>query len=763
MDYESLLGRQKTTPKQSSGGLKGIISSITQPFTETASNVAKTIAGVGATSGLKSNTESMLKLNKERSSYLKSLSDADFDKPEVKAKLQDYTDRVNALSGKGQEISKSQAVQEFQAIDPVKAAANAADVALTIGSLGAGALAKTGAKVGTKALLGQAIKTGLKEGAIYGGAYGALNPLKEKGTAATGEDVLGNTLSSAVTGGLMGGAVGGGINLIGKGTNLVSKMTNRNKIPLTTDAERLALAQEAKSGIANLGKKAKASGTSLLSADLNVTPKESVKFNLRNTADDLYKNYGMTVKEAADYTPIVTGGEGITTEAFNTALENTKNVSFKNFASNLRKQLDDPEFVATHDLTAAQIKNFKSTIQKYDDRINPASTKALTSGKTYNINASTNAKDAFDVVKDLERKGYSNINSPSQSKAAIADLQLKMADDIKSSIYNSSEGKAAFGEIKKYAADTLDNIAQQSGNAKLAKVADSIRNAATYEEYRKISAPFVNAQQLVDASLSKNASDVGIGITGTLMKGAKKTLGPTAGRVLSTTGNIISEAVRTPQRATLLSSMLNKAQGDGVLGTAVRQTVGRQAATQPTEQEITQSSITPTTETPTETSTDVSNIFGNKQVIQALLMQDIQKTGGKNTSSIIALYNAFKPSEPTSAESGIKQVSALVSNLKGLYDKAGGGSTGGPIGVIGGELSSFAGNIGLNDATKVYNDERKGAVTVLAKNLFSQSGSLSDTDIARAEGLLPSISDPKDVAAQKWDSIDKLLIAKRGY
>lgn len=190
---------------------------------------------------LEKNTEKLNALTKEQSAYLATLSDADFDRPEVKEKLAEYTRRSKEITSAGQEITESKDWKEAQDVDALKTAAAAGETFLNAASLGIVGVVKGAAKSGVKqvakkfgkevledtgeALVRQTARNtaartaggaarrigeGAFEGAALGAAMGGLHEYSREGENAD----AGQAFQNALLGFGLGGAIGGAVPLL---------------------------------------------------------------------------------------------------------------------------------------------------------------------------------------------------------------------------------------------------------------------------------------------------------------------------------------------------------------------------------------------------------------------------------------------------------------------------------------------------------------------------------------------------------------------
>lgn len=527
----------------------------------------------------------------------------------------------------------------------------------------------------TKIGLGAKIVQGAKIGATAGAGSALAND----------QNVVKGALEGAATGGATAG--------------LLSKIT-KGKAASSGNEDMVQAAKQANgvnSPVASLGSKAQKYGTDLLANKLNVSARDAQKFAGPQTVQRLQAEHGLTVQQAAKLHPVITGGEGVSTTVHNAALEKMGNVNFKDFATNMKAHVNDPEYQAANlpdGASSAQAKNLKAVIDKYHAGLNPASDKVLTRGSTEGakIDSGTNAKSAMDMAKNLEKQGYSNQASSSPTKQALSDLQLKMADTIKNHIYNAPGGQDALEAAKAETAAHLDALAQQSGNSKLSKVADAFRAANTHEEFRNVSSPFVNAKALVDKTDLNNFANKGRdsgngGLFATVKKGASKIASPIAGKVLSKVGDKltsspIEQIVSGHPNTDILAKLTSNPQAMTLLRNAGITGAAGAAANPPAKspspqagQEVGASSndSNDTLGFATAPSTDAlgkngsaagstGSSFSEQDLIASI------NSDPKNASTYIALFNALKPSASSSTTGKVtaQQKGLASTGLSGL-------------------------------------------------------------------------------------------------
>ena len=155
--------------------------------------------------------------------------------------------------------------------------------------------------------------------------------------------------------------------------------------------------------------------------------------------------------------------------------------------------------------------------------------------------------------------------------------------------------------------------------------------------------------------------------------------------------------------------------------------------------------------------------FFTEQEILAAIQQDILQTGGENfdqLQDLLEIAGEFGGGQ-AEADPEIASLSNSVDLLLDNFEQAGGGQ--GAAGIASSLLGRTPGirSAGLAPEAQVFEDKRKALIAPLARKISGEVGVLTDRDISRAEGLLPRLTDPPQVAQQKIDEL-KFLIQQAG-
>lgn len=89
-----------------------------------------------------------------------------------------------------------------------------------------------------------------------------------------------------------------------------------------------------------------------------------------------------------------------------------------------------------------------------------------------------------------------------------------------------------------------------------------------------------------------------------------------------------------------------------------------------------------------------------------------------------------------------------VQRLEQLLGQTGGQDNGVLARIMGG-AQGIAGGAGLDDNARIYNDVAGSLVTPLARAISGETGTLSDQDIKRAQGMIPQLTDSNRVRQEK--------------
>lgn len=153
---------------------------------------------------------------------------------------------------------------------------------------------------------------------------------------------------------------------------------------------------------------------------------------------------------------------------------------------------------------------------------------------------------------------------------------------------------------------------------------------------------------------------------------------------------------------------------------------------------------------------DGSNAF-SPEALQAMAINDIHQTGGKNIDKIATLAGLFGPNGKTSASSGTtaqknqqlasNNALSVLDNVEKQFSDAGGGQ-----GFGLGHLAEFGTKFNVNPNLKAYGTQLTDAATALAKAITGSARPAASV-IAQYRNSLPQASDSPAVAAKKLQNL----------
>lgn len=202
--------QQSTSPL---GGIMGFLKNAGQSLGSTYTHLGQGLANVAneVTGGAQAERDQQQQSQQNDVNTIKSLGQKlkTTTNPQDQQRIRDAISKISNIGNQQANDIQTHQNQIIEQNNPIKGAADVASVGLDV--LGAGA----GSNI-LKGGLRQAIGQGVKQGAVFGGAQGALEPVKQKGATATAEDIGGNAATGAGMGALTGGVVGAASGLISK-------------------------------------------------------------------------------------------------------------------------------------------------------------------------------------------------------------------------------------------------------------------------------------------------------------------------------------------------------------------------------------------------------------------------------------------------------------------------------------------------------------------------------------------------------------------
>lgn len=207
--------------------VKGVVDSATGSY----NGINDVLSGQDAANNTDRLAEKEKSILQASNAFQAKLKQSDYDKPEIKAKLQDFNKQLDALKDPAKH--EQDILSKSQNVNAKKTAADTAETFLNVATLGTGtagkALAKEGAKQvgeavierGAKNVITKGGKTltkkgitdvvergvkGASEGAAFGAGTGAIDSIGNGSTDP--QDILGGAAQGALGGALFGGVVG---------------------------------------------------------------------------------------------------------------------------------------------------------------------------------------------------------------------------------------------------------------------------------------------------------------------------------------------------------------------------------------------------------------------------------------------------------------------------------------------------------------------------------------------------------------------------
>lgn len=192
--------------------VKGAALDVKNSAVDTWQGLGDVARGELASNEMEKKTEQRLANSKEWNSYMQTLNEGDWNKPEVQAKLKEFSEKNKTFDTSQQSVEDMATAQK---VDAKKTAFAAGDTALNIATLGIGTAAlapgKAALRQGVKVALKQAVKTGgteaLEQIIKQGGEIAAKQALKEAAESG-GKSVIKKLLTTGAKDALIGAGYG---------------------------------------------------------------------------------------------------------------------------------------------------------------------------------------------------------------------------------------------------------------------------------------------------------------------------------------------------------------------------------------------------------------------------------------------------------------------------------------------------------------------------------------------------------------------------
>jgi len=673
----------------------------------------------------------------------------------------------------------------IQQNDPTRGVADVASLGLDV--LGAG----TGASVLARGV-GGIVRQAAKQGAIYGGAQSALDPIKEKGSQVTGEDIGGSAATGALGGALLGGVTGAGGQLLSKAVNKFSKGGVDETI--------------SKPGIlSRLGKKIENTGDNLMGTQADLTRAEGRKIGAvpSEVLGSINKRTGVSnLDTATRVADNITGSNGAYSELVKNAVGNTTGVDIADLRKVAGKLLTNEAPL----INASQRKNILEQVKN-----SYASSSGGDAGSLSTLSNPLDALSASQNFRTMAREIKSAAN-PSATDTQLAKVYDKLGKSIEEKLYKApgvEEGLKLAApdrarELRELAKNTVDK-AESGAYIKLAKELEDPNLSVA--KLRSLQSDFVKINKIGEATAraqSGAAKQLGDSMTGVgklvqrptnLLAVPLDAASPGIGGVLSKLGRRMqpdtlekiagrdkgrplvdaesASAFGEQPKQGILNKFVNSPTVNAVAPAAQNTIIGRGVNQTPQEDVQTQQAQMidqPIEEGQPYDMTSLSSagpgqgtdIFSEDN-IRSLILQDLQGNQGKNVDKLVKLYETFggggKPgkSNATTQKALTQSANGLntLDQLESLYKEAGGGSN-----ILQGSVQGITAGLGADKNANIYNSQRSAAIASLAK-AFGDSGTLSDGDIKRYDEMLPKLTDTPEQAQGKFGVIRQRLGASQ--
>lgn len=442
---------------------------------------------------------------------------------------------------------------------------------------------------------------------------------------------------------------------------------------------------------------------------------------------------------------------------------------------------DITKTLARHGLQGADAEKIAKTIQPLQEAYDSMALNAGISVPKSQIQAKlaeklapflkSGASDDKAMAQQLKDEVSGLLKANKGSKINLADLttQRRRYDDLTKTFKND-----AFGETKNRSVGTiLREVVQDAANGSGLKDQAGRSLKETGRELQRLIAVRDIAEK--QANLGRGSLPLGItsllgggigtgvggpggGLAGALLGAAatKAVNSPTLIGAASKTATAAAKGLSNPLVGKAGQAIAAQATGHAV-GNPALQAMGLSAAPQTPPQPPQGSALeqavlgaTPTDPNAPAASPQSGNVF-TPEVLQALALNDIQKTGGKNLNSIATLDKLFgsgsaKAPKPLSAEaskqvanakSGLRAIDQLSSALKANPDLSNKNAVAGLLGNIGQGAAGTQGfEAAKNEIIDVISRSRSGAA-------------LTASEIANYKRALPRFGDSPDIARQK--------------
>lgn len=678
-------------PQQQGGGLVGFLQGVGKSIGSDFERVGKGTANVinEFTGGAQRERDLNTQRNQQDIQLIKSYGQKirSAKNPQEKQRYRNaLSNLMNTSQQQDTDFQKRQQ-QIVEENDPLKGAAATLGIGLDV--LGGGA----GGSILKGGLL-KAIGRSAGQGALFGGAQGALQPVKEKGGQASLEDIIGNATSGAGIGAITGGVTGAGAGVASK---LLNRLTGNKGVQAV---ERAVEGQPSR--VQKLGQRLTEGGSGLKAeptvGGINKLEKQA-QFMKKYTGTPRQQRIAME-KDMGD----------LSNQVDEILSKNKVPIKGTEVRTQVQQAIDDPLKYADVDLSS------KGVQRALDSHLNKfAGTKTAKELNDY-------IKQLNPIAKKAQEKIARGVNITDKEAAALT--AKRAGDEVLSAIPEIKPLKQNMAQIF----ETTPQVAKAAEKGIGLPMASGIGTKAPVQAAKY-------AQSKVGALLQ-----------GKLPRGKVDQKALAAAFTPDVTGKLTQP------------EMTGNAALRGAFGGLVNPAVSRDAAIQQPEevpQPTAEETANPLGVDMTAQQQPTSQSIFNKDNIQALILQDLVQNGGKNVDTLLSLYKMFgeEPTQkPLSAESAktisnaqtglnaLDQIQQALQQDPGLQQRGGISGTFNPFGLVSGALG-----------TGEYENARAQARDVIAR---IRTGAALTADEAKAfDKFLPQPGDSAGTVQQKLDTL----------
>lgn len=533
-------------------------------------------------------------------------------------------------------------------------------------------------------------------------------------------------------------------------------------------------------------------GYSAISSNINIAKPAATQLKPRDTMRLLSQEFGVkNIDEGADVAKAITGSDGLGTEAMRNAAYSSKGVDI----SNVTKAMDDQ---LTRDgvfVNSATRKNLGAERQNVIDQV--------FGGKGSLTNTAAPA-EAYDLAQDYGKRAFDLGIKEDVAANQLSKVYKRGERAIKDNIFSDPTVLKELPAIKAtYVTRLKEEAALRGGNQKkvLEKFAEKVNAIEDPAELSKTMAPWVKAGQIKDqmniaentiggrnlfnaqgatvpgmvrnAANSPKAGNMMINIGRKLQGRSASGAAPAAADAAAqgvTRKDVLKMALQQGVPRAVLAPMLSGSEagaldeqldpevlaamtgegvptigsdeemmammGEGGFGAGSAEDVRGGVAKDTIDQQVINAAMS-----------------GDKEGMQMLmaLSDYLYPAGGEGGDLSAAAQKGLITADVT--ESAVNEMEALLSKNPAQSNSL--------MAKIFGGVQKAAGSAGINEDAKVYGDVSKSLASSLARSIAGESGTLTDRDIERAQGMIPQLTDSAQTRKIKLDLIRKQLASSR--